>query len=141
MPERDEFLAWSVRPVSRAKLLGFFAALIVLVTIAAVWLLAGPFMGMIAVLLLAGGCGPFFVRTSYRLTSDEVRVDSPFLRVRRPWSAFQRAYVGRSGVSLSPFTGRHILEPYRSVMLRFGSLDRDQVLDWVRRFGPKEPVS
>jgi hypothetical protein len=140
MPERDEFLTWSVRPVSRAKLLGVLAALIVLVTIAAVWLLAGPFMGLIAVLLLAGGCGPFFVRTSYRLTPDEVRVESPFLRVRRPWSAFQRAYVGRDGVSLSPFAGRHVLEPYRSVMLRFGS-ERDLVLDWVRRFGPKEPLS
>lgn len=140
MPERDEFLAWSVRPVSRARLLGFCAALIVVVTILAVWLVAGPFMGLIAVLLLAGGCGPFFVRTSYRLTPNEVRVDSPFLRVRRPWSAFQRAYVGRDGVSLSPFSRRHILEPYRSVMLRFGS-ERDAVLHWVSRFGPKEPVS
>jgi hypothetical protein len=140
MPDRDEFLAWSVRPVSRARLLGLFAALIVVVTILAVWLLAGPFMGLIAVLLLAGGCGPFFVRTSYRLTSSEVCVNSPFLRVRRPWSAFQRAYVGQHGVSLSPFSGRHVLEPYRSVMLRFGSLERDDVLDWVRRFGPKEPA-
>jgi hypothetical protein len=140
MPDRDEFLAWSVRPVSRARLLGLFAAVIVVSTVLAVWLLAGPFMGMIAVLLLAGGCGPFFVRTSYRLTPSEVCVNSPFLRVRRPWSAFQRAYIGRGGVSLSPFSGRHVLEPYRSVMLRFGSLEPDQVLDWVRRFGPKEPA-
>src|SRR5262245_3840195 len=137
MPEANEFLAWSVRPVCRAKLLGSVAALIVVATISVVWFLAGPFMGLIAVLLLAGGCGPFFVRTSYRLTPDEVRVDSPFLRVRRPWSAFRRAYVGRDGVSLSPFPGRHVLEPYRSVMLRFGSLDRDVVLSWVTRFGPK----
>jgi len=138
MAEPNEFLAWSVRPVSRARLLGIVAAVIVLMTIGAVWLLAGPFMGLIAVLLLAGGCGPFFVRTSYRLTPQEVCVDSPFLRVRRPWSAFRRAYVGRDGVSLSPFPGRHVLEPYRSVMLRFGSFDRDEVLKWVHQFGPKE---
>ena len=137
MPERDECLAWSVRPVSRAKLLGSIAALIIVVAVLAVWFLGGPFMGMIAVLLLAGGCGPFFVRTSYRLTPSEVYVNSPFLRVRRPWSAFQRAYVGRDGVSLSPFAGRHVLEPYRSVMLRFGS-EKDAVLNWVGRFGPKE---
>jgi len=140
MADRDEFLAWSVRPVSRARLLGALAMVIVVSTVSAVWLLAGPFMGMIAVLLLAGGCGPFFVRTSYRLTPSEVSVNSPFLRVRRPWSAFQRAYVGRDGVTLSPFSGRHILEPYRSVMLRFGSVERALVLDWVRRFGPKEPA-
>jgi len=139
MPETNEFLAWSVRPVGRAKLLGSVAALIIVFAVSAVWLLAGPFMGMIAVLLLAGGCGPFFVRTSYRLTPAEVRVDSPFLKVRRPWSAFQRAYVGRDGVSLSPFAGRHVLEPYRSVMLRFGS-EKDAVLNWVYRFGPKEPA-
>jgi hypothetical protein len=140
MPEANEFLAWSVRPVCGAKLLGSIAALVIVATVSVVWFTAGPFMGMIAVLLLAGGCGPFFVRTSYRLTPDEVRVDSAFLKVRRPWSAFQRAYVGRDGVSLSPFAGRHFLEPYRSVMLRFGSLDRDEVLSWVSRFGPKEPA-
>ena len=139
MPEAGEFLVWSVRPVDRARALGAAAAAVILLTVFSVWFVAGPFMGLLSLLVLAGGCGPFFTRTRYRLTPDEVQVDSPFLRVKRPWSAFRRAYVGRDGVSLSPFAGRHILEPYRSVMLRFGS-ERDQVLDWVRRFGPKEPA-
>ena len=137
MPDPGNCLTWSVRPVSRARLVGLFAGLMIAVTIGVVWLLTGPFMGLIALLLLAGGSGPFFVRTRYRLTPEEVQVESPFLRVRRPWSAFRRAYVGRDGVSLSPFPGRHVLEPYRSVMLRFGS-ERDEVLSWVHRFGPRE---
>ena len=139
MPESAEFLAWSVRPVSRARALGVAAAAVIVLAVFSVWFLAGPFMGLLALFVLAGGSGPFFVRTKYRLTPEEVQVDSPFLRVKRPWSAFRRAYLCRDGVSLSPFAGRHVLEPYRSVMLRFGS-ERDQVLDWVRRFGPKEPA-
>ncbi|HET9234263.1 MAG TPA: hypothetical protein VFP10_09010 [Candidatus Eisenbacteria bacterium] len=139
MPESGEFLAWSVRPVSRARALGVAAASVIVLTVFSVWFVAGPFMGLLSLLVLAGGCGPFFTRTRYRLTPDEVQVDSPFLRVKRPWSAFRRAYVGRDGVSLSPFAGRHVLEPYRSVMLRYGS-ERDEILNWVRRFGPKEPA-
>jgi len=137
MPDPTEGLIWSVRPVNEARTLGAAAGAIVLVTTVAVFFLAGPFLGCAALLLLGGGIGPFFVRTRYRLTPDEVEVHSPFLRVRRPWSAFRRAYVGRNGVSLSPFGRHHVLEPYRSVMLRFGSR-RDEILTWVGRFGPKE---
>jgi hypothetical protein len=137
MPDPNEGLIWSVRPVEAAPGLGVAAGLVVVLTVALVWFLAGPFMGCVALLLLGGGVGSFFVRTRYRLTPEEVEVDSPFLRVRRPWSAFRRAYVGRDGVSLSPFPKRHLLEPYRSVMLHFGSR-KDEVLTWVRRFGPGE---
>jgi hypothetical protein len=87
------------------------------------------------VLVLVGGVGPFFVSTRYRLTPDRVEVRSPFQRTTRPWKDFRRVYVGEQGVSLSPFRGRHLLEPYRSVMLRYGE-HRKEVLDWVRRFGP-----
>jgi hypothetical protein len=80
--------------------------------------------------------GPFFVRTRYRLSPHQVEVSSAFQRVTRPWSGFRRVYVGPSGASLSPFSGRHLLEPYRSVMLRYGDR-RDEVLAFVRKYGPE----
>jgi hypothetical protein len=96
--------------------------------------------GAFALVILAGGIGPFFVTTSYRLSPEGVEVRSPFQRVQRPWSAFRRAYVGERGVSLSPFAGRHLLEPYRSVMLRYGE-HKSEVLEWVGRFGPREGMA
>jgi len=133
-------LAWSVRPFAADRTRGVLAALVALSVVAAAFRLGGPLVGAFSALVLGGGIGPFFVTTRYRLSPEGVEVRSPFQRVQRPWSAFLRAYIGERGVSLSPFTGRHLLEPYRSVMLRYGE-HRDQVLEWVRRFGPREEAA
>jgi len=128
-------LRWSVWPLREERGRGLSALAVVAAAIYASFRLGGPILGGIAVLVLVGGVGPFFVSTTYRLTAEGIEVRSPFQRVSRPWSAFRRAYVGERGVSLSPFLGRHFLEPYRSVMLRYGG-QREEILEWVRRFGP-----
>jgi hypothetical protein len=134
MPPEDA-LVWRVRPVDAETGKGWVAAAVVVLSVAGSAAWGGPLLGLAAALLLGGGIGPFFVTAEYRLSPREVSVRSPFQRVARPWSAFRRAYVGEHGVSLSPFSGRHLLEPYRSVMLRYGA-HRDEILDWVRRYGP-----
>jgi hypothetical protein len=65
-------------------------------------------------------------------------VRSPFKRVDLPWSRVRRIYVGPRGVTLSPFSTHHPLEPYRSVMLVYGPY-RDEVLERVARFAPTVP--
>jgi hypothetical protein len=117
----------------RAKGLSALTVVVAAVYGALHW--GGLIIGLLAVFVLVGGVGPFFVRTRYRLTPEGVSVRSPFQRVRRPWRDFRRVYVGEQGVSLSPFHKRHLLEPYRSVMLRYGG-HREEILEWVRRYGP-----
>ena len=134
--ENEELLVWSVTPWATQRVKGISALVVILISIYGSFLWGGPVLGFLAVLILVGGMGSFFVKTEYRLTPESVSVRSPFQRVSRPWSGFRRAYVGAQGVSLSPFKGRHILEPYRSVVLRFGS-HQEEVLAWVERYGPE----
>jgi hypothetical protein len=137
MPEADPGLelSWAVLPAREAPLRGVLAAICVLVTGFLALAFGGTVMGILALLLVGGGIGPYYVRTRYRLTPEGVEVNSVFQRTHRPWSAFRRAYVGKDGVTLSPFQGRHILEPYRSVRLRFAG-NGSEVLEWIRRHGP-----
>ena len=130
-------LVWEVRPWAQARLKGVLAILWIVLVSLAVLALAGPLLAALATVILAGSVGPFYVKTRYRLTPDGVEVQSPFQRLKRPWGGFRRMHVGKSGVSLNPYAKRHLLEPYRSVMLRFGD-HRQAVLDWVRRYGPEE---
>lgn len=134
--QKAEF-TWTVRPVDGQTVKGFSALLVMMAVVYGAFSLGGVIMGFLSILILAGGTGPFFVKTRYRLTPTEVAVTSPFQKTRRPWGSFRQAYIGVSGVSLSPFRGRHLLEAYRSVMLRYGD-HRDEVLDWVKRFGPEQ---
>lgn len=134
--EGDPCLVWSVTPWTAQRAKGVSALVVVAASIYAAFVWGGPILGFLAVLVLVGGTGSFFVKTEYRLTPEEVSVRSAFQRVTRPWKAFRRGYVGSQGVTLSPFPGRHLLEPYRSVVLRYGG-NRDEVLSWVRRYGPE----
>jgi len=138
-PERGNVLAWSVRPAAVRPGRGVAAVVTVAAVAAGTFLLAGPFLGALAILLLGGSIAPYFVTARYELTEREVAVNSPFQRVRRPWSDIRRVYVGRDGVSLSPFGRYHVLEPYRSIMLRYGE-HREEILAWVGRFGPEAPA-
>jgi hypothetical protein len=126
---------WRVRPFDGARSRGLAALAVAGAAALAAFAWGGPLLGALALFLMAGAIGPFFVTAEYRLTPREISVKSPFLRATRPWDRFRRAYVGRDGVSLSPFAAHHVLEPYRSVMLRFGP-HREEVLAWVRRYGP-----
>jgi len=132
----DTELVWSVSPFARERAKGASVVLLVLAVTAVTFVFGGVVIGMFAVLILVGGVGPFYVTTRYRLTPDGVEVKSPFQKVKRPWADFHRAYRGANGVSLSPFAGKHLLEPYRSVMLRYGN-HQEAVLAWVRRYGPQ----
>jgi hypothetical protein len=134
-PESPSELSWSVNPYREDPWKGISALVVIAASIWFTLRLGGPLLGLLAVLILVGGVGPFFVTTRYRLTEAGVEVRGPFQKVSRPWKDFRRAYRARNGVSLSPFAGRHLLEPYRSVMLRFGN-HREEVLDWVTRLGP-----
>lgn len=129
-------LCWEVQPWRGAKAKGVLAILWILLVSLAVLALAGPLLAALATVILAGSVGPFFVKTRYRLTPERVEVRSPFQRLQRPWSGFRRVQIGKTGVNLNPYAKRHILEPYRSVMLRFGE-NREAVLEWVRRYGPE----
>ena len=136
VPSEPQDLSWEVQPWRSARAKGVLVVLLILLVSYVVLALAGPVLAALATVILAGSVGPFFVKTRYRLTPEQVEVRSPFQRLTRPWGGFQRVQVGARGVSLNPYSTRHILESYRSVMLRFGD-NRQAVLDWVQRYGPE----
>jgi hypothetical protein len=129
-------LAWEVNPFRDEPAKGTAVLLVAISFVVVATFFAGPVIGLISLFVFSGSIGSFFVTTRYRLTPEEVEVRSMFQRVTRPWGDFRKMHQGRAGVSLSPFSGRHLLEPYRSVMLRYGDR-RDEILGWVGQFGPK----
>jgi hypothetical protein len=130
--------AWSVRPVAAEKGKGIGAGAVVLLATYGAFRWGGPLVGAVGGILLAGGIGSFFVKTAYRLSPDGVSVRSPFKRVDLPWTRVRRIYVGPRGITLSPFSGHHLLEPYRSVMLAYGP-HRERILECVGRLAPAVP--
>lgn len=117
-----EPLEWRVAPWRRDPGKTALAmAVVVLAVAGAVWLSGGIwFFGLLALLMMWGSIGPFFVTSRFVLDAAGAEIDSPFLKRRRAWSEIKSYYLDGYGATLSPFAGRSWLESYRSVRLLFG---------------------
>ena len=117
-----EPLEWRVAPWRRDRWKAALATVVVLSAVGgAVWLSGGIwFFGLLALLMMWGSIGPFFVTSRFVLDAAGAEIDSPFLKRRRAWSEIRSYYLDRSGATLSPFAGRSWLESYRSIRLLFG---------------------
>jgi hypothetical protein len=118
----EEALEWTVIPWKREPRKSLLVLLVVAAAVAGSWWFSGRqiFFALLALLILWGSLGPYFVKTRFVIDSEGVEVDSPFLKRRRRWGEFKSYYVDRHGATLSPFSGRSPLEAYRSVRVLFG---------------------
>ena len=121
-------LEWRVAPWRREPGKAVFALVVLAVgVVGSVWFSGGVwFFGLLALLVLGGSVGPFFVTSRFILDDGGVEVDSPFLKRRRPWVEIKSYYLDRRGATLSPFVGRSWLESYRAIRLLFG--DREEAV-------------
>ncbi|HEX7880103.1 MAG TPA: hypothetical protein VF720_11875 [Candidatus Eisenbacteria bacterium] len=117
-----EPLEWRVAPWRRDPGKSALAVFVVFSAIGgAVWFSGGIwFFGLLALLMMWGSIGPYFVTSRFVLDAAGAEIDSPFLKRRRAWSEIKSYYLDRHGATLSPFAGRNWLESYRSVRLLFG---------------------
>jgi hypothetical protein len=120
--ETAPVLEWRVAPWRREPLKAVVAGGIILVAMAGAWWFSGReyFMAILALLILWGSIGPFFVTSRFVMDDAGVEIDSPFLKRRRSWKEIRSYYVDRHGATLSPFAGGSWLESYRSIRILFG---------------------
>lgn len=113
-------LKWRSHPVAQGgKRLWIVVAAMVVFPVG-LTLLYGPFFGLLALIILGGSLGPYFLPTDYTFYAGGI--ESRFLGVKRrfTWDQFRSFYRDRHGVLLSPFPQPSRLENFRGIYLRFG---------------------
>lgn len=136
-------LVWSVTPWRRDPRKALFVAALTVVTAIGAWWFSGGqvFFGLLALVMLWGSVGSYFITSRFRVDAGGVQVDSPFLKRRRAWSEIRSWYLDDHGATLSPFAGSSWLESYRAVRLLFGA-DGEAVRRVLReRLGPPGVVN
>jgi hypothetical protein len=79
---------WTHWPAQQRPTRAFFAALVVLVSVAA-FSYVGRVYGVIAAFVLLTATAESFFPTRFRLTDEGVEAFNLFRRARRPWSRFE----------------------------------------------------
>ena len=113
---------WRVEPWRREPRKAAITTVIILAVVFGAWWYGGRnvFPALLAMLILWGSLGPFFVSSRFVIDDSGVEVDSPFLKRRRAWSDIRSYYVDGYGATLSPFLRHSWLEAYRSIRVLFG---------------------
>ncbi len=91
------------------------------------------FLTGLAVLILLGSLAPFYFPTSYRMTEDGISIRTATGSREKTWGLYRRYEADRYGVLLSPFDTPSRLDRFHGLNLRFDTLDRERVLDFIRQ--------
>jgi hypothetical protein len=116
---------WRSHPVrAGGRRLKIAVAALIVVPVG-LYLLYGPFFGILALAILGFSLFPYFLPTDYVLYVGGL--ESVFLGVHRrfTWEQFRSYYPDKHGVLLSPFVRPSRLENFRGLYLRFGEQPAD----------------
>lgn len=136
----QELLRWRYHPVRDggwrlAAVIAFLTGVPLLIG----WLY-GPFFVVLALVILGGSLGTYFLPTDYVLYAGGL--ETRFIGVTRrfAWDQFRSFYPDRNGVLLSPFPTPSRLENFRGLFVRFSD-NREAVLSVVgqRVMRPESP--
>jgi hypothetical protein len=131
-------LSWTVWPLRKKPALGLLALACIAVAVLSVdSITQGIWMPAFAALVLVISVAPFFVRTTYHLTSEGVEVVRLGRAQRRAWSAFRRVRSNEEILQLSPFAKPSWLDSYRSYTILLDG-NRSEVMDYVQGMVGKE---
>lgn len=126
-------MAWTIHPVRERPRLGVLVLGIILAMCVGSWFWTKhafwPFFSF-AVLFLS--LESFYFPTRFMLEEEKLTVIRRFSRSEREWGIFRRCIVDRDGMTLSPYRKPSFMDGYRSIRLRWGSVDRAQVVAFIR---------
>ena len=129
----DLVLRWTAHPLRRRPGRGLAAlGVILILALCLGWASHSVFWGVFGAILVFLSLEGFFLPTRYEIGERSVTVRRTFSHSEREWSSIRRVYEDANGLTLSPFAGRHVLEPYRALRLLFDGGDRGEICRRVR---------
>jgi len=125
-------LEWQAWPARERPLVAVLAAIFVVVVSVVLAGVGGHVLvGLGAVIVLFGSLNPFFSPTTFRLDDAGITAERWPVRKARAWTEIRAAFADARGLTLSPFRGRSLLEPYRGVRLFYAG-NEEEVRAFVR---------
>jgi hypothetical protein len=126
-------MAWTVHPVRERPRLGVLVLGIILAMCIGSWFWTrSAFWPLFCFLVLFLSLESFYFPTRFELEEGKLTVFRRFSRSEREWGIFRRCLVDRDGMTLSPYRKPSFMDGYRSIRLRWGRVDREEVVAFVR---------
>jgi len=135
----DEPLEWTHHPWKAAPLKTVVLLAVNLgVTTIVYFSFPEKVFALLAFVVMFGSTMSIYLPVRYRFTRKGVTVFFLGVPSFRPWQHYRQAYVHGNGVFLTSMPRPSRLDPFRGHFLKYAD-NGEEVVEYVRRFIPKEP--
>ena len=110
-------LSWTVHRARETPIRTAVAAVFILAFVAFSWVVFGPLLGILAVVVLFLALNTYFLPITYTFTEKGIEVDKRFFTARYEWKQFRRWLRTSGGIVISPFSRKNYLDNFRGVHL------------------------
>ena len=121
MPPNVTAIEWTGHPARRSPSRVAFLSLVVTICALLAARAGGVLLGMMAVVVLLGAVGRFWVPARYQVNVDGIRVIRGGRAKHRRWSELRRWTYRGEWIVVSPFAQPHFLDERRGLTIDRGS--------------------
>jgi len=112
-----EPLSWTVHRAKEMPGKTVVVSVFILVFVGFSWVVFGPMLGLLAVVVLFVALNTYFLPITYTFTDKGIEVDKRFFTARYEWKQFRRWFRTSGGIVISPFSRKNYLDNFRGVHL------------------------
>ena len=110
-------LTWTVHRAKESPGKTVVASVFILTFVGFSWVVFGPMLGILAMVVLFLALNTYFLPITYTLTDKGIEVDKRMFTARYEWKQFRRWFRTTGGVVISPFSRKNYLDTFRGVHL------------------------
>jgi hypothetical protein len=112
-----ESLSWTVHRAKETPTKTVVASIFILAFVGFSWVVFGPMLGILAMVVLFLALNTYFLPITYTLTDKGIEVDKRMFTARYEWKQFRRWFRTSGGIVVSPFSQKNYLDNFRGVHL------------------------
>jgi hypothetical protein len=112
-----EPLNWTVHRARETPGKTVVASAFILAFVGFSWVVFGPMLGMLAMVVLFLALNTYFLPITYMLTDKGIEIDKQLFTARYEWKQFRRWFRTSGGIVISPFSRKNYLDNFRGVHL------------------------
>jgi hypothetical protein len=110
-------LSWTVHRARETPTKTVVASVFVLAFVVFSWVVFGPMLGILAVIVLFVALNTYFLPVTYTLADKGIEVDKRLFTAHYEWKQFRRWFRTSGGIVISPFSRKNYLDNFRGVHL------------------------
>jgi hypothetical protein len=112
-----EPLSWTVHRARETPTKALVALIFILAFVGFSWVVFGPVLGILAVVVLFLALNTYFLPITYTFSENGIEVDKRAFTARYEWKQFRRWFRTSGGIVISPFSRKNYLDNFRGVHL------------------------